>query len=253
MTKTRSSTTSTVRPAGEWEIDVAAMAGSLVHEIKNPLSTLNINAQLLLEDWKDASTARETRTVKRLAVMASEVQRLERIIQTFLRFTERHQLALEPNSLNQLLEDLVEFVTPEAVKRGIQIRLGLDAHLEPFSFDGDLMRQVFVNLIQNAQQAMGERGGELIIKTRRVVKDGVPWAVGEVIDTGAGIEPRAFKKLFDLYYSTKENGSGLGLAIAKRIVEEHGGHVEVQSAMGKGSQFTISLPMRTEAEEAEES
>lgn len=227
---------------GDWDVDVAAMAGSLVHEIKNPLSTLNINAQLLLEDWSDASSPREQRTVKRLKVMTSEVERLERIIQTFLRFTERHELALEPSDLNQLLEELVDFVRPEAEARGIQVRVGLDPTLEPFPFDADLVRQVFMNLIQNAQQAM--ESGELIVTTRRSVTGESHWALGEITDTGPGIPARALPKLFDLYYSTKKGGSGLGLAIAKRIVEEHGGRLEVRSEIGKGSQFTVWLPMQ---------
>ena len=98
------------RKPGDWEVDVAAMAGSVVHEIKNPLSTLSINAQLLLEEWADAATPREVRTVRRLKIMAAEVQRLETIIQSFLRFTERHELNLREASLNGLLEDLEEFI-----------------------------------------------------------------------------------------------------------------------------------------------
>jgi two-component system sensor histidine kinase HydH len=231
------------RRAKDWDIDVAAMAGSLVHEIKNPLSTLNINAQLLLEDWKDPVTPREQRAVKRLSVMVAEVERLERILQTFLRFTEHHELALQCADLNKLLEELVDFVSPQADKLGIQIRVGLDPGLGPFLFDADLIRQVFLNLIQNAQQAMTGKGGELIIRTRRELSSGGLSAVGEVIDTGPGIGPRGLEKLFELYYSTKQGGSGLGLAISKRIVEEHGGHIEVRTELGKGSQFAVHLPI----------
>jgi signal transduction histidine kinase len=180
--------------------------------------------------------------------MAAEVRRLERIIQTFLRFTERHELSLERSSLNHLLEELVEFTTPEATKLGIQVRLGLDPGLEPFAFDQDLIRQVFVNLVQNAQQAMAEKGGELIIKTRREVEAKTRWAVGEVIDTGPGISPRGLEKLFGLYYTTKKDGNGLGLAISRRIVEEHGGRIQVQTELGKGSQFTVFLPVEVAAE-----
>jgi signal transduction histidine kinase len=230
-------------------VDVAAMAGSLVHEIKNPLSTLNINAQLLLEDWKDAQTPKEERSTRRLNVMASEVQRVERIITTFLRFTEKHELALAETDLNRMLGDLGEFVEPEAERSGVRIRLGLDTSLEPFSFDADLIRQVFLNLVQNARQAMEESGGELIIKTHRQERDGVAWAVGEVIDTGPGIHERNVEKIFDLYYSTRQGGSGFGLAISKRIVEEHGGHIEVESEQGKGSRFAVYLPYLPIAEQ----
>ena len=219
------------------------MAGSLVHEIKNPLSTLNINAQLLLEDWKDASTPREQRTVKRLRVIVSEVERLERILESFIRFTERHELSLKPSSLNQLLEELAEFVGPQVRQKGIQVRLWLDSELGPFPFDQDLIRQVFLNLVLNAKSAMEEKGGELIIRTRRVERDGTQWAVGEVIDTGHGISAHARAKIFNLYFSTRRDGTGLGLATSKRITEEHGGFIEVETEEGKGSQFSVFLPM----------
>ena len=231
------------RGAGDWEVDVAAMAGSLVHEIKNPLSTLNLNAQLLLEDWKDATSPRDQRTVKRLRVIQSEIQRLERIIQTFLRFTERHELALQDRDLNEVLSELADFVAPDAERLGVQVRLGLDSELENFPFDMDLLRQVFLNLTQNALQAMEDSGGELILRTYRVVEDGRPWAVGEVTDTGRGMSERDLEKIFALYYSTKRNGTGLGLAISHRIVQEHGGRLEVKSASDKGSQFRVYLPM----------
>jgi signal transduction histidine kinase len=227
---------------GDWDIDVAAMAGSLVHEIKNPLSTLNINAQLLLEEWKNPSSPREERTVKRLKVMVSEVERLERILQSFLRFTERHELNLRPGSLNDLLEDLAEFIAPEARSRKVQIRLGLDPALGPFSFDADLIRQVFLNLVLNAKHAMDDAGGELIMRTRLVERDGKKWAVGDVIDTGHGISKHVREKIFNLYFSTKKNGSGLGLATSKRITGEHGGFIEVDGEEGKGSQFSVFLP-----------
>ena len=228
----------------DWGVDVAAMAGSLVHEIKNPLSTINLSAQLLQEEWKDADTPKEQRAVRRLQVMSSEVQRVERIIETFLRFTERHELSLEVKSLNEMLEDLAEFVTAEAERSGVQIRLGLSSGLAPFSFDVDLVRQVFQNLVQNACQAMNPAGGgELILKTDRVERDGVEYAIGEVIDTGPGIEADKLERVFELYYSTREGGTGFGLAISRRIIEEHGGFIEVQSVKGKGSQFSVYLPL----------
>ncbi len=233
--------------AGDWEVDVAVLAGSLVHEIKNPLSTLNINAQLLLEDWKDAPGTKEVRTVKRLKVIVSEVERLERILQSFLRFTERHELSLKPASLNEIIQELSELIEPEAAQANIQVRLGLDATLEAFTFDPDLIRQVFLNLILNAKHAMEEKGGELILRTRRVERGGQVWAVGEVIDTGHGMSPQVRDRLFHPYYSTRRGGTGLGLATSKRITEEHGGRIEVESQEGIGSQFTVYLPMEVRA------
>ena len=225
------------------------MAGSLVHEIKNPLSTLNINAQLLLEDWKDASSPRELRTVKRLKVMISEVERLERIMQSFLRFTERHELNLKPSSLNAVLEDLADFIGPQAKQKGVSVRVWPDPGLEPFPFDPDLIRQVFLNLILNAINAMEAKGGELILRTRRAERDGNPWAVGDVIDTGEGMSPHVKERLFNLYFSTRKTGTGLGLPTSKRITEEHGGFLHLDTEPGKGTQFSVFLPMKPEEKE----
>lgn len=235
--------TQRAKRAGDWDVDVAVLAGSLVHEIKNPLSTLNINAQLLLEDWKDAATPRELRTLKRLRVIVAEVERLERILQSFLRFTERHELNLKLASLNDLLEELSEFIEPETSQASIQVRLWLDPELPTFPFDPDLMRQVFLNLILNAKNAMEEKGGELILRSRKVDRDGKPWAVGEVIDTGIGMSQQVRLRLFHPYFSTRKGGTGLGLATSKRVVEEHGGMIVVESEEGKGSQFAVMLPM----------
>jgi signal transduction histidine kinase len=226
----------------DWGIDVAAIAGSLVHEIKNPLSTLNINAQLILEDWKDAEGPREQRTVRRLKVMVAEIERLERTLQSFLRFTERHELHLEPASLNEILEEVVELMAPKIAQSGVQARLWLEPGLEPVPLDPDLIRQVFLNLILNALAAM-QAGGELIVRSRRLERQGHLWAVGEVIDTGHGIPARLRDKIFQLYFSTKKEGSGLGLATCQRITEEHGGFIEVESEEGKGSQFSVFLPL----------
>jgi two-component system, sporulation sensor kinase E len=175
--------------------------------------------------------------------MAAEVQRVEQIIETFLRFTERHELSLDVRNLNELLEDLGDSAAAAAERSGVQFRLGLLPTLKPFSFDIGLLRQVFLNLVQNACQAMSAGGGELILKTDRAERDGVEYAVGEVIDTGPGIESDKLERIFELYYSTRNRGSGYGLAISKRIVEEHGGFIEVQSEVGKGSQFSVYLPL----------
>jgi signal transduction histidine kinase len=228
-------------------VDVAAVASSLVHEIKNPLSTLNINAQLLLEDWKDAREPREVRTVKRLRTILGELQRLEGIVESFLRFTERHELLLRECSLNDVVGELVDLIGPDAAKKGIQVRTRLDEGLEPFAFDRDLVKQVALNLVLNAGQALEPKGGgELILITRREEGPEGRWAVLDVIDTGVGMSERVLENLFRLYFSTRSGGSGLGLATSKRIVEEHGGSIEVRSEPGKGSQFTVRLPMDPE-------
>ncbi len=229
--------------SSDWDFDVAAMAGSLVHEIKNPLSTIGINAQLLLEEWKDAESTRELRARKRLEIISSEVQRLEGIVESFLRFTERHELRREPTNLNDLVTDLEEVSASKAAQSGVTTLLGLDPDFALADVDPSLVRQVVLNLILNAIHAMAESGGELILRTRAVTRDGTPWCVVDVVDTGCGMSERVRERVFDLYYSTRRDGNGLGLATSKRIVDEHGGWIEVSSEEGKGSQFSVYLPV----------
>jgi signal transduction histidine kinase len=220
---------------------VAAIAGSLVHEIKNPLSTLKINTQLLIEDWHTAKETRELRTVKRLNIMLAELKRLEEIINSFLSFTRRYELQREEASVNEVLEGLIELVKEAAVRKGIQLRSTLDPAVPRSRLDVGLISQAFVNLITNAQEAMPE-GGELILRTR--LND--PWIEVEFIDTGAGVSASQINRIFDIYFSTKPGGSGLGLARTRRIIQEHGGEVIVRSEVGKGSQFTVRLPVSME-------
>ncbi|MEM7231983.1 MAG: ATP-binding protein [Planctomycetota bacterium] len=233
------------RTPGDWEFDVAAMASALVHEIKNPLSTIKINAQLLVEDSPEPETPREERGARRLQVISSEIQRLERIVQSFLRFTEHHELNLDPSNLNTLFEELAESIGAEAASVDVHVRLGLDQTVEPFAFDSDLIRQVFLNLAQNALHAMeSQASGELMLRTHLASEDGRDYVVGEVIDTGPGMTEHALGKIFELYFSTREEGNGLGLSVSKRIVEEHGGFIRVESEEGKGSRFSVFLPLK---------
>jgi signal transduction histidine kinase len=234
-------TSGTSDPSGDssarWQLDVAAMAGSLIHEIKNPLSTLKINTQLLIEDWNNAREPRELRTVRRLNVMLSELKRLEEIIHSFLSFTQRYELRREAASVNEILESLIDLVADAAARKGVRVRSSLDGAVPPVLLDAELMRQAFMNLVTNALEAM-PTGGDLIIKS--TFED--PWVAVDFIDTGAGIPPGQLERVFDLYFSTKQGGSGLGLARCRRIVREHGGEVTVRSEVNRGSQFSVRLP-----------
>ena len=122
------------RDLGSWEQDVATLAGSLVHEVKNPLSTLNINAQLLLEEWSTPTTPRETRMVKRLQVMRDEIVRIERIVNSFLRFTKEQILETTPGDLNLLLSDLLSHNAEGLERKGVRVRFD-PSELPPVRFD----------------------------------------------------------------------------------------------------------------------
>lgn len=216
---------------------LGTLAGGLAHEIKNPLSTISINLALLREDLgADASQARH---LKRIRLLEREVGRLEGIVQDFLRLTRGLDLHPEPTDLNGLLGELLEFIEPEAKKERVAIRQSLDPSLPRVTLDRQAFRQVFVNLLVNARQAMPS-GGELIVRT---LAEGADVLV-EVTDTGVGMSADVLARCFDAYFSTKKGGTGLGLPTARRIVEEHSGSIGVWSEPGKGTKFTVRLPVK---------
>ncbi len=218
--------------------EIARLAGGLAHEIKNPLSTMSLNLDLLVEDFKGAETPRDRRVLKKLERVRKETERLNDIVEDFLRFAKVQDLRLEPTDLNAVVDDLRDFCEPQAMGQGIVIRSQYDPSLPSVPLDTDLFKQALWNLIRNAHHAMPD-GGELILQTRQ---DGDS-AVLDVTDTGVGMTPDIAAKVFDAFYSTKAGGSGLGLPTTRKIVEAHGGSIALQSEPGQGSRFTIRLPL----------
>jgi signal transduction histidine kinase len=217
--------------------NVGTLTGGLAHEIKNPLSTVQLNLQLLKEDLdpKDQSHAR---IIHRLDTVQREASRLKDILDDFLRFAGKIELQRVPTDLNVLLEELVDFFTPQAQLQRVQLRLKKSDTPLVVPIDVRLVKQAVLNLMINALQAMDD-GGELILQAAH---NGAA-AMIDVIDTGRGISHNDQKRIFDAYYSTKKGGTGLGLAMAKRIAEEHGGSLAVRSEVGKGTDFTVRLPL----------
>jgi signal transduction histidine kinase len=217
--------------------EVSQLAGGLAHEIRNPLSTVSLNLDLLAEDFQNPESPRDRRVLQRVERLQHEVHRLRDILESFLRFARVQDLRLEPTDLNVLVDELRDFYEPTAATKGIVIRTHLSADLPTTRIDADLFKQALLNLILNAEHAM-PAGGELIMTTR---SDGL-WIVLDVIDTGVGMTQEVRARIFDAFFSTRPAGSGLGLPTARKIIEEHGGTLEVQSEPGKGSQFTLRLP-----------
>ena len=218
--------------------EIAQLAGGLAHEIRNPLSILQLNLQLMEEDFQNSETPRERRALQRIERLHHEVQRLHGILENFLRFARIQAIDLRPGDLNQVVEDVRDFYEPHAATRSIVIRTQLAADLPPVGLEPDLFKQALFNLILNAEHAMSA-GGELILTTRR---DGDE-VVLDVTDTGVGMADEVRARIFDAFYSTRPTGSGLGLPTTRKIVEGHGGTIHVQSEPGKGSRFTIRLPV----------
>jgi signal transduction histidine kinase len=227
--------------------EISQLAGGLAHEIRNPLSTLSLNLDLLLEDFQNPETARDRRVFQRVERLRHEVARLLGILENFLRFARVQELKLEPTDLNALIDELRDFSEPQAATKGILIRTSFAGDLPSIWLDRDLFKQALLNLVLNAQHAMPS-GGELILTTRL---EG-PWVVLDVIDTGIGMAEEVRAKIFEAFFSTRAGGSGLGLPTARKIIEAHGGSITVQTEPGKGSQFTIRLPASAEGRETGE-
>jgi signal transduction histidine kinase len=231
--------------------ELGKLTGELAHEIKQPLSIININLKLIREELEAAKAAQAnqegrghgslefTRALRKIAVIEKETDRLEQILEGFLRYIGRTELQLASVDISSLISDMVDFYSPQAHSHSIIIRQQLYDKPLVCKADEDMLKQVILNLFINAQQAMID-GGELLIRTARRKKE----AVIQVSDTGSGIAPDKLPKIFDVYYSSRPQGSGLGLPTAKKIVEAHNGTISVDSEPGKGTSFTINLPLR---------
>ena len=219
--------------------ELASLAGGLAHEIRNPLSTIGMNLELLAEEISEQDVPGSGRMLKRVSSLQNECMRLEEILNDFLRFAKAGELELKAQSLNDLLTEFLEFFAPEADEHKVDVRPHLDSGLPLVHMDRQLMRQVLVNLARNALQAMPDGG---LLELLTFVRDNQ--VVLEVIDTGCGMDSATTEKMFQAFYSTRSGGSGLGLPTVRRIIEAHGGTVSCESAVGRGTRFTIALPIR---------
>lgn len=227
--------------------EIASLAGGLAHEIRNPLSTISLNLDLLAEELKDAETARDRRMLNKVLTVQSECRNLRGILDAFLQFARVGELRLQPGDLNELVRDFVAFYKADAAEHGIEISPHLAVDLPPIPLDEMLMRQVLMNLARNAQQAMPE-GGMLEFLT---YGDGKSVCL-EVIDNGRGMDERTRQRMFQAFFSTRTTGSGLGLPTVKKIVEAHGGTITCDSEPGQGTRFQICLPVASPASDPDE-
>jgi signal transduction histidine kinase len=217
--------------------ELAELAGSLAHEIKNPLSVIRMNMDLLAEGLAEAETARERRLRAKIDVVHDQCSRLETLLNDFLRFTRARRLDLAPGSLNTLTERVLQLFDIQARENGVRVLPHLDAALPTILFDAEAMHAALLNLVKNALEAMPD-GGDLTVITH-ATRNGVAL---NLIDTGNGLDERTACHMFEAFFSTKEGGSGLGLPTARKIIEAHGGRIAVQSEVGRGTKFTIEFP-----------
>lgn len=220
--------------ASEKLASIGEMAGAVAHEIRNPLSSIYTAVNLLS---RDSPVGAEQMTL--FQSIREESRRLNRILTDFLRFTRPRSALFQPHDLNTLVREVLEAVRHDEGARGKVIATELDLGLGPVHADADQIKQVLWNIVLNGLQAVGE-GGVVVVAT--ALEDGRAKVC--VRDNGPGIAPHALARLFEPFLSTKRDGVGLGLAIAHRIVEAHGGRIEVESNQEGGTAVEISLPVR---------
>jgi signal transduction histidine kinase len=210
------------------------LAAGIAHEIRNPLTSINILIHSLRESLPSKNSHGED-----LKVIEEEIDRINEIVDQFLRFAKPASPLLEKAEITPIFEETLQLLKPQIERRKISVQKEFRS-LPPITIDREQMKQAVLNLLLNAIQAMPE-GGRLRLNGQ-VPEDnqGVRLSIK---DSGIGIPPEDMDKLFDPFFSTKEGGIGLGLSIAHRIIDQHQGKIEVESTPGKGTLFTIWLPM----------
>lgn len=217
--------------------EIARLAGGLAHEIKNPLSTIRMNMDLLAEDFRESDAPRDRRALGKVVTVLRECSRLEKLLEDFLRLARGRRLDLEPTDLNEQVQQVLDFFRPKAVEAGIELGEYLAADLPTVLVDREALHGALLNLMLNAEQAMPD-GGQLVVRTYPR-PDGVAL---DLIDSGCGMDEATQASIFEAFYSTKRGGSGLGLSIAKKVIEAHGGIISVDSEPNHGTRFSIALP-----------
>ena len=212
------------------------LTSGVAHEVKNPLNAMMIHVELLKERLEDSGVD----VKKSLEVIGGEIRRLDRVVQGFLKFMRPQELTLKPVDLNAMLQSVCALLEAESLSHGVRFVLELDAALPAVSADEELLRQAFINIVQNAVQAMPS-GGAVRIRTR---PEEVDWVRVTVTDQGVGIAPEDVDKIFKLYYTSKVGGSGIGLSVVYRIVQLHDGVIEAKSQPGRGTAVIVRLPVR---------
>jgi len=238
---------------------IGKMSAKVAHEIRNPLSAINLNAELLEDEIKHLQGASKEEAASLLTAIKAQVQALAELTEEYLRFARMPEPKLNPESINGIVAELVEFLRPEGAERGVRIEARLSPDIPLTLVDRHKLRQALLNIARNAFEAM-PNGGTLTMTTR--VASGQSPVAGDpdtgrwlpaadgvqvsIADTGCGIPPEHRDRIFEPFFTTKGEGTGLGLTIARQIVEQQGGTITCESVPGQGTTFTIWLPLSPE-------
>ena len=217
---------------------MTTMAAGIAHEIKNPLAAMKIHLQLMRKAMQKKGAIDLENAERYLSVVDEEIDHLNSIAVDFLFAVRPMDIELRLGSINDVIDDLTVFLSPEATDKKIKIVAETEKFMPRIEFDSRYMRQCLLNIAENAFAAM-PGGGTLSISTRL---DG-DYEVIRIEDTGTGIDSEHLEKIFEPYFTTKASGTGLGLTVVYKVIKEHKGDIFVSSEPGKGTVFTIKLPV----------
>ena len=217
---------------------IGEMSAKVAHEIRNPLSSISLNTELLYDEISNDNGERKSDAENLIQSILNEVDTLTAISDEYLQFARFPKLETRPASINEVLIELTKFFNKEIVQRCISLKENYAPDLPQILLDTKQIKQAFLNILKNSFESMPE-GGELSITTR--LKD--ENVEVNITDTGSGINRSDIRRVFDPFYSTKVKGTGLGLALTMKTVEGHGGDINCESTIAKGTTMTISFPV----------
>jgi signal transduction histidine kinase len=228
--------------------NLGELATVLAHEMKNPMNSIIINLEVLRstvsELAPDAQSVAAQKAKKYLDVIEGEVRRLDKVLRSFLDFASPPQATKVRFKINPVIKMIMDFMAVELKHKNVDIDLQLTADLPPLLGSADQFKQVLLNLIINALQAMPAQGGRIRLATELTTDADASFLLVTVSDNGKGIDPEVMNRIFDPYFTTKTRGSGLGLTVVKRFARDHGGHVSVKSMPDQGTTFSLKLPIQ---------
>lgn len=218
---------------------VGRLASAIAHEIRNPLNYINLTLDHLRAKFTPEDAEKQANFEKLTSQLKAEVARINLQISDFLRYSRPVKLDIQPTDIRKVVDDSLLLVEPQAEDQNTKISVVERESVPNIKGDAEILRSVFNNLFINAAQAMEATGGNLNV----ILSTFDEYVKIEIKDTGVGIPPENLDKIFEPYFSTKETGTGLGLAIVKKIIDDHNGFIDVESAENEGTTFTVKLPV----------
>ena len=219
---------------------LTTLSAGVAHEIKNPLTSIDIHIQLLKREISKFDEKDVGNMKKMLDIVKEEIDRLNSIVQDFLFAVRPMSVNLSKENVNDLILETIDFLKYELEKSNIKITFELEDNLPPVIVDSKYFHQALLNVIKNAMQAIHHDHGKIIIKTE---EDGSGDVLIHVIDNGEGIPDSMMQKIFEPYFTTRKSGTGLGLVIVYKIIKELGGDIRIKSKEGEGTIFTLRIPV----------